>query len=81
MKLFLIALFLGMFIGYAICDLLSDGSKIVYHIKRLKLYKSPGGEIHVTANPDVESPQKRPRTRKERMKERLRKRAAKLNNN
>ena len=83
MKLFLIALFLGMFIGYAIKDLLSPESKLVYHIKRLKLKKSPGGSINVSV--DAEVPEiKRKHTsggmfkgRKQRKKQRL---EDKLNN-
>jgi len=47
MKTFLIALFLGMFLGYAIADLLTVDSKIIYQIKRFKQKNSPGGRIDI----------------------------------
>lgn len=44
-KTFLIALFLGMFLGYAAKDLLTVDSKIIYHIKRIRA--KSGGIIDV----------------------------------
>ena len=44
---FLAGLLLGLFLGYAICDLLTKESSIVYHIKRLRA--KDGAIINVKA--------------------------------
>ena len=61
-------LFLGMFLGYAVCDLLNVESKIVYHIKRLKNKNSPGGVITVEAEAKITRKQRRKTRREERRK-------------
>jgi hypothetical protein len=47
MKLFLIGLGVGLFLGYLICDLLTKENSIVYHIKRLRAKE--GSSITVEA--------------------------------
>ena len=69
MKIFLIGLFVGMFLGYAICDLLTKESSIVYHIKKLRAKK--GASITVEAEAVVE---KGKRTKAERKQDRVIKR-------
>jgi len=76
MTIFLIGLFVGMFLGYAICDLLTKESSIVYHIKKLRARR--GSTINVEAEAIATTDRKRvKRTKEERKQARIIKRNAK----
>jgi len=66
MKIFLIGLGFGMFIGYAISDLLNKESSIVYHIKKLRAKK--GGTVSVEAEAIIDKKADRKTRREERRK-------------
>lgn len=68
MKLFFIGLCLGLFLGYAVCDLLTKESSIVYHIKKLRAKK--GSHITVEAEAVESSKQTRREKRKQRRESR-----------